>query len=231
DTYLAFVHHAYDTAKRRFRNFMSYDRKWLEETGSEDGHGRAIWGVGTAAMLAPNDAVLSLATRLFHDAIEPVESFTSPRAWAFALIGIHNYLVRFSGDTPLRRSRKTLGDRLLGLFQRNAAADWPWCEDVVTYDNAKLPHALILAGHGLGDQAMTQQGFASLEWLVKLQTVDGGRISLIGNNGWLERSGKRARFDQQPVEAMALVEACAAAYRISGKESWFDHARTILAWF
>lgn len=231
DIYLAFVHHAFNPQTRRFRNFMSYDRRWLEEVGSEDVHGRAIWGLGTAAMLAHSDAQLTLANRLYHQALEPVEQFTSPRAWAFALVGIHNFLCRFSGDTPSRRIRKTLADRLLAQFKANASPDWPWNENTVTYDNAKLPHALLLAGKGMGDQAMIEQGYQSLHWLVKLQTVDDGRISLIGNQGWLERGGRRARFDQQPVEAMALVEACAAAYRISGEECWFDHARAVLAWF
>jgi glycosyltransferase involved in cell wall biosynthesis len=231
DIYLSFVHHAFNPTLKRFRNFMSFDRKWLEEVGSEDGHGRAIWGLGTAAMLAPNDAIVGLATRLFQDALEPVERFESPRTIAFVLIGINNYLARFPGDTHSRRIRKTLADKLMALFHQHRAPDWPWCESLVTYDNAKLPHALMLAGQWIPDEAMIRQGFESLEWLVNIQTVEGGRISLIGNNGWLERSGKRARFDQQPVEAMALVEACAAAYRISSEEKWFDRARNILAWF
>jgi glycosyltransferase involved in cell wall biosynthesis len=231
DVYLSFLHHAFNPSQRRFRNFMSYDRKWLEEIGSEDGHGRAIWGLGTAAMLAPNDSIMALATRLFQDALAPVEHFESPRTIAFVLIGINNYLARFSGDTQSRRIRKMLADKLFDMFKRHRASDWPWCEDLVTYDNAKLPHALMLAGQWIPDPQMVRQGFESLEWLVKLQTLDDGRISLIGNNGWFQRNGKRARFDQQPIEAMALVEACAAAYRISSEEKWFDHARNILAWF
>lgn len=231
DTYLSYVHHAFNGRTRRFRNFMSYDRKWLEEEGSEDGHGRAIWGLGTAAMLAPTDAILSLATRLFHDALEPLERFTSPRAWAFALVGLHNYLTRFPGDSHSRRVRNALAERLLDLFRRQATGEWPWCETVVTYDNAKLPHALLLAGRDIESQEMLDHGLATLEWLVKVQTVEKSSVSLIGNNGWLERGGKRARFDQQPVEAMALVEACAAAYRITGEEKWFDRCRNILAWF
>ncbi|HVT88366.1 MAG TPA: glycosyltransferase family 4 protein [Tepidisphaeraceae bacterium] len=231
DTYLAFIHHAFNPTAKRFRNFMSYDRKWLEEVGSEDGHGRAIWGLGTAAMLTHNDAVLALSTRLYQESLEHLETFTSPRAWAFTLIGINNYLARFNGDSPSRRIRKTLSERLFAQFRGNSDANWPWCEDKVTYDNAKLPHALLLTGHNIGDSEMLEQGFRSLKWLVNLQTVEDGRISLIGNNGWLDRGGKRARFDQQPIEAMALVEACAAAYRISGEEWWFDQARNVLAWF
>ncbi len=231
DTYLAFVHHAFNLETRRFRNFMSYDRHWLEEIGSEDGHGRAIWGLGTAAMLGPTDAILSLVTRLYHDALESLESLTSPRAWAFALIGIHHYLCRYSGDTPSRRIRKTLSERLLVRFQNNATPDWPWLENTVTYDNAKLTDALLLTGQATGDEEMIQQGIRSLRWLLKLQTDAGGRHHLIGNNGWLDRMGNQAQFDQQPVDAMALVESCASAYRITGEEYWFDQARSVLAWF
>lgn len=231
DIYLSFLHHAFNTKLKRFRNFMSYDRRWLEELGSDDGHGRAIWGLGTAAMLAPTNAVLSLATCLFQEALEQVEGLTAPRTCAFALVGIHHYLTRFPADTHSRRIRKLLADRLMKQFSAHASDDWPWLEATVTYDNAKLPHALLLAGRAIPDQKMVEQGFLSLQWLVEQQTVEGGRISLIGNNGWFDRSGRRARFDQQPIEAMALVEACAEAYRISGEEVWFDRARAILSWF
>jgi hypothetical protein len=231
DSYLSFIHHAFNPEQKRFRNFMSYDRRWLEEIGSEDVHGRTVWALGSSTMLAPNDAILSLSMRLFHEAIEVLEVFTSPRAWAFALVGLHAYLTRFSGDTPARRIRQLLAERLLGQFKANASTQWPWCEDVLTYDNAKLPHALILAGKETENQEMLAQGLLSLEWLVKLQVLDSGRVSLIGNQGWLDRQGKRARFDQQPVEAMALAEACAQAYRVTGDEVWFDRARTFLDWF
>lgn len=231
DKYLSFIHHAFNPQQNRFRNFMSYDRRWLEEIGSEDVHGRTVWALGSAAMLAPNDAVLSMSMRMLHESIPALESLHAPRAWAFSLIGLHAYLTRFPGDTPARRIRLSLAERLMSLFQKNASSNWPWCEDVLTYDNAKLPHALILAGKETENQAMLEQGLRSLEWLVKLQILENGRVSLIGNRGWLDRSGKRARFDQQPVEAMALVEACAQAYRVTSDEIWFDRARAFLDWF
>jgi glycosyltransferase involved in cell wall biosynthesis len=231
DTYLSFTHHGFNVERKRFRNFMSYDRRWLEEVGSEDVHGRTVWALGSAAMLAPNDAILSLSIRLLHESLDPIESFTSPRAWAFSLVGLHAYLTRFPGDTHVRRIRDTLSGRLLTQFQSNASAEWPWCEDVLTYDNAKLPHAMILAASDGDRPELLQQGLASLEWLVKLQVMESGRVSLIGNNGWLSRSGARARFDQQPVEAMALVEACVQAYRVTRQEVWFDRARSFIDWF
>jgi glycosyltransferase involved in cell wall biosynthesis len=231
DTYLSFIHHAFNPVQKRFRNFMSYDRNWLEDIGSEDVHGRTVWALGSAVMLAPNDAILSLSIRMFHEAIQVLDTFTAPRSWAFALVGLHAYLSRFGGDTPARRIRQLLAERLLAQFKANASANWPWCEDVLTYDNAKLPHALILAGKETGNTEMLAQGLHSLEWLVKLQVLDSGRVSLIGNRGWLDRKGNRARFDQQPVEAMAIAEACAQAYRVTGDEIWFDRARTFLDWF
>jgi glycosyltransferase involved in cell wall biosynthesis len=231
DVYFSFIRHAFDPADRRFRNFMSYDRRWLDEAGSEDVHGRTVWALGSAAMLAPSDAVWSLAHRMFHEAIEVLESFTSPRAWAFALVGMHHYLEKFGGDTPARRVRDVLARRLFDQFVSNRGPDWPWCEDSLTYDNAKLPHALILCGQDTADPAMLDQGLRSLDWLVRSQIVGHNRVSLIGNRGWLDRAGHRARFDQQPIEAMALVTACAQAYRVTGEEAWFDRCRTFLDWF
>ena len=231
DTYLSFLYHAFNPATRRFRNFMSYDRKWQEDSGSEDVHGRAIWAIGLAVPMAPNEATMSFATRLLSSSLEALEGFSSPRAWAFALVGLHAYLERFPGDTNVRRVRAMLGGRLYHLFAEHVTADWPWCEDTVTYDNAKLPNALILCGQWMSDPRMLDQGLASLAWLVRLQTSAEGSISLIGNRDWLSRSGARARFDQQPVEAMSTIEACADAYRATKDRSWARCARRFLDWF
>lgn len=229
--YLAFLHHAYNPATRRFRNFMSYGRTWQEEVGSEDVHGRSLWALGLTTALGSNNALLSLANRLFCNALESMEAIHSPRSWAFALVGIHAYLRRFSGDSFARRMRDQLALRLYELFTRNSTPDWPWCEEAVTYDNAKLPHALILSGQWMPHADMLSQGLRSLDWLVRQQIGESGRISLIGNQGWMTRSGQRARFDQQPVEAMSMVEACAEAYHCTGEPQWRERARSFLNWF
>ncbi|HEY0010099.1 MAG TPA: glycosyltransferase family 4 protein [Tepidisphaeraceae bacterium] len=231
DRYLSFLHHAFNESSGRFRNFMDFARNWLEDQGSEDSHGRAIWALGAAVRWSVNDSMRALASRLVLWAMPVVESFTSPRAWAFAIIGLHHFLQHYNGDTRVRRMRDLLANRLHQHFAKNTAADWPWLEDVVTYDNAKLPHALMLAGTDMGNQAMVDQALESLAWLVKAQVDENGTVSLIGNNGWLARDGQRARFDQQPIEAMALVEACVDASRVTSESIWLDHARTILGWF
>jgi len=231
DTYLSFMHFAFNPETGRFRNFMGYNRHWLEEVGSEDSHGRSIWALGTAVLRAPNDAILSLATRMFYDSLPSVESLISPRSWAFAIIGVHEFLQRFSGDSRARRLRTLLGERLLAQFQQNSSEEWPWLEDIATYDNGKLPHALLLAGKGVDDPKMVEQGLLSLEWLVQNQTLPDGRVSVIGNNGWMTRDGYRARFDQQPIEAMAMVEASAEAFRVTGDKKWLDRSSQFLGWF
>jgi glycosyltransferase involved in cell wall biosynthesis len=231
DRYLSFLHYAFNDRTCRFRNFMDYGRAWLEQNGSEDSHGRAVWALGVAVRRARSDSMRAVAARILSAAADTVLSFTSPRSWAFAIIGLHHYLQYYAGDTRARTVYQSLAGTLMKHFEANAAADWPWLEDVVTYDNAKLPHALLLAGADLGETAMVQQAVGSLEWLVRQQIDDDGRVSLIGNDGWLRRDGTRARFDQQPVEAMALVEACVDAFKITSQNHWLDYARTCLGWF
>lgn len=229
--YLAFLAYAFDAKARRFRNFMTYDRRWIEEEGSDDSHGRALWALGLVVRHAPNPGVLELALRLFRDALPAIEDFGSIRAWAFALVGLDAYLKSVPDDAGRAELRARLARRLLGEWRANAADGWPWPEDLVTYDNAKLPHALVLAGARTGDDAMLRTGLAALRWLLEIQTAPAGHLSVIGNHGWMKRGGKRARFDQQPLEAFGLVHACLAAAQVTGDESWTSEARRAFGWF
>jgi glycosyltransferase involved in cell wall biosynthesis len=229
--YLAFLFHAFNRENGRFRNFMSYDRHWLETAGSEDAHGRALWSLGVVVRDAPNDAVHFLAARLFNEGLGAIEPFTSPRAWAYALVGLHSYMEAYAGDAEARRLRDLLTDRLYRAFRENADAGWLWCEDVVTYDNAKLPHALLVAGRRIPDSGIFWTGLQTLEWLLEQQTAENGHLCLIGNAGWLTREGRRSNFDQQPLDAMALVEACIEAFRGTGDFRWIVEARRCLNWF
>lgn len=231
DRYLSFIYHAYNPQVGRFRNFMSYDRRWLEDVGSEDVHGRTIWALGATIELAPSESIRSLAVRLFSEAIKACSSLTWVRAWAFSILGLERYLRVYPGDSVAQRLRTTLAGRLSETFDAVGAEDWPWCEDVCTYDNAKLPHALISAGYRIGDQAMRDKGLRALDWVIGQQIGERGRVSLIGNDGWLRRDGHRARFDQQPIEAMATIEACASAFKATGDTKWKSHARAFFGWF
>lgn len=230
--YLSFLHSAYDGDRRHFHNFLSYDRRWTEETVfHDDVMGRSLWALGTAVAVGPNEGTIALASRMFCAALSAMETITSPRACAFTLVGIHAYLKRFSGDSFVRRMREVLGRRLYNQFKTQGSIDWPWCEDTVTYDNGTLLHALLLSGQGLPDPAMIEQGLRSLQWLLKQQTDENDRLNLIGNRGWMAQNGARAKFDQQPIDAMALVTACAEAYRYTKDLFWMRKMRWCLDWF
>ena len=229
--YLSFLISAFNQDNGRFRNFMSYDRKWLDEAGSEDSHGRALWGLGIAMGITPDSSIRDGICHLFENAIHCVEEFEHPRAWAFTLIGIQQYLSVYGGDSPARRIRSALAEKLYEIFNKNSSKDWPWFGDTVTCANARLPQALLVAARALSNEDMLRAGLESLTWLLKQQTADEGHISIIGNNGWMPRSGERAHFDQQPLEAMGLIEACAEAFLATKENSWLNEARRCLDWF
>jgi len=230
--YLGFLGDAFNAQTGRFRNFMSYDRRWLEETGSEDSHGRAVWGLGVAVALSREKGQVAFAVALFQRALKTVEHFTSPRAVAFAIIGIHAYLRRYSGDSRAKRMRKILSKRLMQQFVDVATDDWPWSENSLTYDNARLPQALLLSGRWLPDGEMLEMGLRALDWLKQIQTDETGRhFAAIGNNGWLNRHGEKARFDQQPIEAAAMADACIEAFNCTRNEEWITYAYRCLNWY
>jgi glycosyltransferase involved in cell wall biosynthesis len=231
--YFAFVWYAFNTETGRFRNFMDYQRNWLEESGSDDSHGRTLWALGTVLGRSNTPALQSMAGWVFEKALPAILHTSSPRAWAFALIGIHEYLHRFAGDRRVGQVREQLAGRLLKLYQSNRADDWRWYEKSLTYCNAALPHALLMCGQGMANNDMTETGLESLSWLAGLQRADsnGGHFVPIGSNGFYQRGGERARFDQQPVEAQAMVSACLEAHRITGDKSWYKEARRAFDWF
>lgn len=229
--YLAYLWYAFNPEAGRFRNFLSYDRRWLEEVGSEDSHGRAIWGLGTVLGRSTNEGLVGTANKLFDDALPAALDLTFPRSWAFVLLGIEEYLQRFSGDRRMKRAREVLVERLLEMYRTHSSEVWPWFEDTLTYDNAALPRALLLAGRGMGREDAVQAGLTSLSWLVEVQRAERGHFVPIGSYGFYPRGGERARFDQQPIEAYSTVVACLGAHRVTGDATWLKHARVAFEWF
>jgi glycosyltransferase involved in cell wall biosynthesis len=230
-SYLAFLWYAFDANTWRFRNFMNHHREWIERAGSEDSHARALWAVGTALGRSQNEGHRNLCALLFQRGLPPVGRFSSPRAWAFALIAIHEYLRTFSGDRVVSQIRDQLARQLLNLFRANATPNWQWFERVATYDNAKLSHALILSGHWTSQGEMLEIGLSSLRWLLKAQTAEGGHFAPIGCHGFWTQGGERARFDQQPLEAHSMLSACLEAYAVTRDEFWHRAARRCFEWF
>lgn len=230
-TYVSFLHHAFNEENGRFRNFMSYDRQWMEEYGSEDSHGRAIWGLGEAVALAHSKDIRAAAQAVFEKGLPALSEFQYSRTMAFALIGIHAYLRQFSGDSEVRRMREQLAAKLMQKYADNATEDWVWIEDTLTYANGKIPQALLLSGRWLFDDKMLQAGLHMLQWLMDIQTDERGHFVPVGNKGWYRKNGEKARFDQQPIEALDMIEACCEAYEITKDSTWFNHAQCCLEWF
>jgi glycosyltransferase involved in cell wall biosynthesis len=231
--YLAFIGYAFNTETGRFRNFMDFQRNWLEKSGSDDSHGRTLWALGTVLGRSNTPALQSMAGWVFEQALPVILKTTSPRAWAFALIGIHEYLRRFEGDRGANQVRDELAGRLLTLYENSRSDEWCWYEAGLTYCNAVLPQALLMSGQWIPNNAMTEAGLESLHWLADLQRADaaGGHFVPIGSNGFYQRGSERARFDQQPVEAQTMASACLEAYRSTGDESWRKEARRAFEWF
>ena len=230
-TCAAFLHYAFDPNAKRFHNHMSFDRRWLDSQGSEDCQGRALWALGVCVGRSPFRSFQMMAGQLFAQALPPVTEFTSPRAWAFGLIGIHEYLRRLSDDSLVNQTREALTTRLMDLFDVHSTPDWCWFEDELSYDNAKLAHALILSGRATGQTAVFERGLKALRWLMELQTSEKGHFRPIGSNGFHRRGGTRANFDQQPIEAQAMVSACLEAYRATSDVWWYEQAQRAFDWF
>ena len=230
-TSAAFLNHAFDLNTKRFHNHLSFDRRWLDEQGSEDSHGRALWALGIGVGRSPFRSFQVMAGQLFALALPALTGFSSPRAWAFGLIGIHEYLRRLSGDSLVNQTREILIGRLMDRFDASAQPDWQWFETQLSYDNAKLAHALILCGQATGQQAVLGRGLLALRWLTELQMSEKGHFRPIGSNGFYRRGGTRADYDQQPIEAQATVSACLDAYRATSDFWWYEHAERAFDWF
>ncbi len=230
--YLAFLEHAFNPAKQRFRNFLGYDHGWKEEQGSEDAHGRALWALGMLLARSSSEGLKGAAGRLYELASPAVIGFHSPRACAYAIVGIHEYLRAYSGDREAQRVRLTLAQRLLAMYESIHRPDWKWFEDVLAYGNARLPQALLLAGSATANERMISAGLDSLEWLMETQRCEiNGHFVPIGSQGFYRQGGERARFDQQPIEAAGSVSACLEAYRVTKDEHWKTQAWSAFNWF
>jgi hypothetical protein len=199
--------------------------------GSEDSHGRTLWALGTGAARSRNEGRRRLSAHLFERGLAVVESFMSPRAWAFTLLGLHEYLCEFPDCAKAKAAREVLTGNLVELWRNCATENWPWFEPSATYDNARLCQALILGGRWMPHPEAMEIGLKSLRWLASLQRTQAGHFRPIGSNGFYVRDGARADFDQQPVEAQAMVSACLEAFLVTQDAAWSGEARRAFEWF
>jgi glycosyltransferase involved in cell wall biosynthesis len=230
--YLSFLEHAFNPAKGRFKNFLRYDRRWNEPVGSEDCHGRALWALGTTLGQSQDQGCRGAAGRLFEFSLPAVLEFSSPRAWAYTLLGVQQYLASYPGDRDAQKIRSALSRRLLEMYESIRRPDWKWFENVLAYGNARLPQSLLVAGAACSDDHMVSAALESLDWLLEMQRCEiNGHFVPIGSQGFYRQDGEKARFDQQPLEAAGAVSACLQAYRVTGDSRWRGEAWSAFNWF
>jgi len=229
--FAAFIQHAWNPDTRRFRNFMSYDRRWLEPQGSEDSHGRTLWALGACARSDHDPSRRRWAAALFTMALPSVERFTSPRAWAFALLGIDAYCALHPDDPACERMRGVLAEKLLVALTEVETPGWVWFEEGLSYDNARLPQALIQTGVALANDRLIDAGIRSLRWLMEKQSAPDGTFRPVGTDSFGHTRRDPLAFDQQPVEAAATIAACIAAWNVTRRPEWVDGAISAHAWF
>jgi len=230
--YLSFLEHAFNPVSGRFRNFLAYDRRWSEAQGSEDCHGRALWSLGTVLSRSEDRGLRCAAGRLVEFSLPAAVEFSSPRAWAYTLLGIQEYLNSYPGDRDAQKVRSVLSRRLLEMYESIRSPDWKWFENVLAYGNARLPQAMLLVGSACSDDRMVSAGLEALDWLSETQRCETNRHFVpIGSQGFYRQGREKARFDQQPIEAAGAVSACLEAYRVTGDSRWRSEAWSAFNWF
>jgi len=228
-TYVSFLKHS-QTETGHFHNFMSYDRRFQDDHGSDDTLGRVLWGLGTVVRWGPKEQIRALAQDMMDRATPRILELEAPRAMAYTIIGIDHLLQKFEGASQFRRLLVQLADYLVRLYKDNRSADWHWFEDVVTYGNAKIPEALLRAYQVTQNEEYLNIALESLDFLTTEQW-NGVYFELIGNEGWYPKGGEKAFFGQQPVDAGYLVEAYVAASEVSDKYKYLELARLAFEWF
>ncbi len=230
-TYLRFLNYG-QLADGRFHNFMSFERRWEDAVGSEDSNGRVVWALGYTTLTGVEEDLQMTARTMLLRSYSWLNRLTYLRARAFAILGLYHYLRTEPEDREARELVSLHADALVAAFDLKASQDWEWFEDILTYSNGRLPHALLLGYLVTWKERYLEVARASLDFLLRVTHIDGpGRVDLVGQAGWYPRGGERARFDQQPVDANALVDACVAAFQVMGDKRYLAEAHLAFAWY
>lgn len=229
DTYLCLLLYM-QRADGKMHNFLSYDRRYIDEVGSEECIGNTVWACGYA-----QDSKLPLDTKLvakeiFDKALPWTIQSVWPRVKALAIMGLFHYQRAYPADKNISSNIRILGDQLLTQYRQQASDGWNWFEPCLTYSNGRLPQALFLAYEATKERKYLQAALSSLNFLIDTQTIDGIFVP-IGNDGWYKKGATRAVYDQQPIEAWCMIDAEIAAYRITQNESYRNAAYDTFEWF
>lgn len=227
--YLSYIHYM-QNEDGSFRNLLSFNRNYIDNVGSEDSFGRTIWALGYLMDNAPNDSYYQASHSIFFKAAPIFEELKSIRSIANTIIGISHYLNNSPDNNSMVAVLRKLANKLVDYYDDNSSADWNWFEEVLTYDNAMLPLALLHVAKVLNDEHIKDVGFASMDFLIQ-HTLSDGYLSLIGNDGWFNKNGRKAMFSQQPVDAMAMILMFHQAYNLTKNKEYLSKLFSSFMWF
>lgn len=229
EKYLAFILHA-RLANGWFANLVNYQLQFTDRENSEDTFGRSLWGLGAATGLCQDEGQGLLAEEIFKQSLPLLDKLYYSRSMAYSALGLDAYLQQHPGADIAREGLGLLAEKLLGFFQRHSSAQWPWFEPFFTYDNARLPQALLLAYRFVPREEYLQTALQSLDFLTTV-LFQNGYFDLIGNEGWFYNGKKKTVFSQQPLDAGSLAETYLLAFALTGKEAYQDLSHAAFQWF
>ena len=228
NTYLSFIFHS-QMENGLFHNLMSYDKRFIDDVGSEDSFGRALWATGRLVNSSVNTNLKASAKFVFDNGVKHIYELDSVRAKVFSLIGLYNYYQVYPNE-DVRDKIKSLADKLVENYKQISGNNWFWFEDSLTYSNGKIPEALYLAYAVTKNETYLDIAEKSLNFLSSLLMLD-GKLVLIGHKGWYKRGSERAFYDQQPIDASSMVQVYMTAFKITEKKEYYDNAFLAFQWF
>ncbi|CAG5068558.1 hypothetical protein DYBT9623_01289 [Dyadobacter sp. CECT 9623] len=228
-TYLSYINYM-QNPDGAFRNFLSFNRNFLDEVGSEDSFGRAIWSLGYLLGNAPNDAYYQTGREIFFDAAPNFVKLQSIRSIANTIVGICHYMKSNPSDEGMKEILRQLANRLVADYEINSTADWHWFESLLAYDNAFLPLALLHAAEFLNDEKVEKIAFESMDFLSGI-TLRNGYLSVVGNEKWYNKDGENSMFAQQPLDALAMVLMFHQAFQLTKDQAYIRQLYTCFMWF
>lgn len=229
--YASFVLHAFDEATGLFRNFMDYNRNWTDAEPSQDSQGRTFWALGHAAATVQFAGNTGWASTILQQCFDRIRLLTSPRSKAFVILGCAELMQSPLADDRYDQLMQRFSGELFSQLTACQCADWNWLEDTTSYDNGRIPQAMIAAARLGGDSDLAGAALAALAWLCDIQRIDHGMFCPVGSDSFGRSRQLPHPYDQQPIEAAAMLDAYLEAYKLTHDRIWWRRARTVISWF
>jgi len=227
--YLSFIHYM-QTDSGEFKNFMSYTKVSEEERGSEDSFGRTIMALGFLINDGPSHMLVRTGVEIFSRACRHIDKLTSIRGIANSIVGLCQFIKYNYPDDVKTEVVTNLANKMVKMYEDSKSSKWHWFEPVLTYDNGILPLALLNAYEITSNDTYLSVAIESMRFL-ESKVFHDGMLSPIGNDGWFVKGSQQAKFDQQGIDAMAMVLMYRQALRVTGDKKYLNRLHRSYQWF